>query len=75
MINHSKILSFSSNFDSKTNSTESLEDKKIEQNDINRQQYEMSLEDETFEDAAAEEQSSDSGAQSSFLRLQAFYRG
>ena len=62
MINHSKILSFSSNFGSKANSTESLEDKKIEQNDIIHQEYEQSLEEETFEDAANEESSGgDSG--------------
>ena len=58
MINHSKILSFSSNFSSKANSTESLEDKKIEQNDIIHQDYEQSLEDdESFEDAANEDSS------------------
>ena len=57
MINHSKILSFSSNFSSKANSIESLEDKKIEQNDIIHQDYEQSLEDETFEDAANEDSS------------------
>ena len=62
MINHSKILSFSSDFSSKTNSIESLEDKKIEQNDIIHQDYEQSLEDETFEDAANENSSGgDSG--------------
>ena len=63
MINHSKILSFSSNFNcSKANSIESLEDKKIEQNDIIHQEYEQSLEEETFEDAANEESSGgDSG--------------
>ena len=62
MINHSKILSFSSNFSSKTNSIESLEDKKIEQNDIIHQDYDQSLEDETFEDAANENSSGgDSG--------------
>ena len=62
MINHSKILSFSSDFGSKANSTESLEDKKIEQNDIIHQEYEQSLEEETFEDAANEESSGgDSG--------------
>ena len=62
MINHSKILSFSSYFGSKANSTESLEDKKIEQNDIIHQEYEQSLEEETFEDAANEESSGgDSG--------------
>ena len=62
MINHSKIISFSSNFSSKTNSIESLEDKKIEQNDIIHQDYEQSLEDETFEDAANENSSGgDSG--------------
>ena len=63
MINHSKILSFSSNFNySKANSIESLEDKKIEQNDIIHQDYEQSLEDETFEDAANENSSGgDSG--------------
>ena len=62
MINHSKILSFSSNFGSKANSIESLEDKKIEQNDIIHQDYEQSLEDETFEDAANENSSGgDSG--------------
>ena len=57
MINHSKILSFSSNFGIKANSTESLEDKKIEQNDIIHQDYEQSLEEETFEDAANEDSS------------------
>ena len=57
MINHSKILSFSSDFGSKANSIESLEDKKIEQNDIIHQDYEQSLEDETFEDAANENSS------------------
>ena len=57
MINHSKILSFSSDFSSKANSIESLEDKKIEQNDIIHQDYEQSLEDETFEDAANEDSS------------------
>ena len=62
MINHSKILSFSSNFYSKAISTESLEDKKIEQNDIIHYDYEQSLEDETFEDAANENSSGgDSG--------------
>ena len=62
MINHSKILSFSSDFSSKANSIESLEDKKIEQNDIIHQDYEQSLEDETFEDAANENSSGgDSG--------------
>ena len=62
MINHSKILSFSSNFGSKANSIESLEDKKIEQNDIIHYDYEQSLEDETFEDAANENSSGgDSG--------------
>lgn len=62
MINHSKILSFSLNFGSKANSIESLEDKKIEQNDIIHQDYERSLEEETFEDAANEESSGgDSG--------------
>ena len=63
MINHSKILSFSSDFNySKANSIESLEDKKIEQNDIIHQDYEQSLEDETFEDAANENSSGgDSG--------------
>lgn len=62
MINHSKILSFSSDFSSKTNSIESLEDKKIEQNDIIHQDYDQSLEDETFEDAANENSSGgDSG--------------
>ena len=62
MINHSKILSFSSNFCLKANSTESLEDKKIEQNDIIHQDYEQSLEEETFEDAANENSSGgDSG--------------
>ena len=62
MINHSKILSFSSNFYSKAISTESLEDKKIEQNDIIHHDYEQSLEDETFEDAANENSSGgDSG--------------
>lgn len=61
MINHSKILSFSSNFNSKTNSTESLEDKKIEQNDIIHHEYEQSLEEETFEGAANEDSSSDDG--------------
>ena len=57
MINHSKILSFSSNFGLKANSTESLEDKKIEQNDIIHQDYEQSLEEETFADAANEDSS------------------
>ena len=57
MINHSKILSFSSNFGSKANSIESLEDKKIEQNDIIHYDYEQSLEEETFEDAANENSS------------------
>ena len=62
MINHSKILSFSSDFSSKTNSIESLEDKKIEQNDIIHYDYEQSLEEETFEDAANENSSGgDSG--------------
>ena len=62
MINHSKIISFSSNFGSKANSTESLEDKKIEQNDIIHHDYEQSLEEETFEDAANENSSGgDSG--------------
>lgn len=62
MINHSKILSFSSNFNSKANSIESLEDKKIEQNDIIHYDYEQSLEEETFEDAANENSSGgDSG--------------
>lgn len=62
MINHSKILSFSSDFSSKINSIESLEDKKIEQNDIIHQDYDQSLEDETFEDAANENSSGgDSG--------------
>lgn len=62
MINHSKILSFSSNFNSKVNSIESLEDKKIEQNDIIHHDYEQSLEDETFEDAANQDSSvGDSG--------------
>ena len=61
MINHSKILSFSSNFNSKTNSTESLEDKKIEQNDIIHNDYEQSLEEETFEEAANEDSSGDDG--------------
>ena len=62
MINHSSIFS-TTKMENNNHfaSTESLEDKKIEQNDINRQQYEMSFEDETFEEAAAEEQSSDSG--------------
>ena len=57
MINHSKILSFSSDFSSKANSIESLEDKKIEQNDIIHYDYEQSLEEETFEDAANEDSS------------------
>ena len=58
MINHSKILSFSSDFNySKANSIESLEDKKIEQNDIIHQDYEQSLEEETFEEAAKEDSS------------------
>jgi hypothetical protein len=62
MINHSKILSFSSNFGSKANSTESLEDKKIEQNDIIHQDYEQSLEDdESFENAANEDSSGGGG--------------
>ena len=62
MINHSKILSFSSNFGSKANSIESLEDKKIEQNDIIHYDHEQSLEEETFEDAANENSSGgDSG--------------
>ena len=62
MINHSKILSFSSNFNLKANSIESLEDKKIEQNDIIHYDYEQSLEEETFEDAANENSSGgDSG--------------
>lgn len=62
MINHSKILSFSSNFGSKANSIESLEDKKIEQNDIIHYDYEQSLEEETFEDTANENSSGgDSG--------------
>ena len=62
MINHSKILSFSSNFGSKANSIESLEDKKIEQNDIIHYDYEQSLEEETFEDATNENSSGgDSG--------------
>ena len=57
MINHSKILSFSSDFNLKANSIESLEDKKIEQNDIIHRDYEQSLEEETFEDAANENSS------------------
>ena len=57
MINHSKIISFSSDFGLKAKSIESLEDKKIEQNDIIHQDYDQSLEDETFEDAANEDSS------------------
>ena len=59
MINHSSIFStLKVENNNHFASVESLEDKKIEQNDINHQQYEMSLEEETFEDAANEEQQS-----------------
>lgn len=63
MINHSSIFSILKiENNNHFASTESLEDKKIEQNDINHHEYEMSLEEETFEEAAAEDQSSgDSG--------------
>ena len=61
MINHTNIFSTLKNENNDHfSSQESFKDKKIEQNDINRQKYEMSIEDdETFEDAAAEDQNSD----------------
>jgi cobalamin biosynthesis protein CobT len=67
MINHLSIFSFNEKIEKHVHfaSTESLEDKNIEQNDIIRHNYDQSIEEETFEDAANESSNNESDSSDS----------